>query len=92
MQITLIEAMETKKRDPNLDNLAVKKYRDVVRLQANHVQREDIALTVENSERGLRIWEAVLLEHMGAGYPPKRVDWMLRNYQKMMPGGNGQNL
>ncbi|MBA2526593.1 MAG: hypothetical protein H0V18_12565 [Pyrinomonadaceae bacterium] len=76
-----------RQRDPNLDNPAVKKHRDIVRLQANYIQREEIALTVEDSERGLRIWEATLLEYMLAGYPPKRVDWMLKNYKLMMPNG-----
>jgi hypothetical protein len=88
MQMSLIQARNPKKRDPNLDNPAVKKYRDIVHLQANYLQREEIALTVENSERGLRVWEATLLEYMLAGYPPKRVDWMLKNYVAMMPNGN----
>lgn len=77
-----------KKRDPNLDNAAVKKYREIVHLQANHIQREDIAYVVEDSPRGLMIWEATLLEFMAAGYPPKRVDWMLKNYKAMMPNGS----
>ena len=72
------------KRDPNLDNKAVKLYREIVHLQANHVQREMIAYEVENSERGFRIWEATLIEYMAAGYPPKRVDWQLKNYKAMM--------
>jgi hypothetical protein len=76
---------KSKVRDPNLDNAAVKLYRDIVHLQANYIQRNEIALTVENSARGLRIWEAVLLEHMLKGYPPKRIDWMLKTYELMMP-------
>ena len=91
MQPLNVQSTPSKMRDPNLDNPAVRKYREIVHLQANHIQREDIALTVENSERGLRIWEAVLLEHMGAGFPPKRIDWMLRSYLKMFPA-KGQNL
>jgi hypothetical protein len=82
------EGREVKKRDPNLDNAAVKKYREIVHLQANHIQREDIAYVVEDSPRGLMIWEATLLEFMAAGYPPKRVDWMLKNYKAMMPNGS----
>jgi hypothetical protein len=70
-------------RDPNLDNPAVKKYRDVVHLQLNYLQREEIALTVKN----VRIWEAVLLEHMLRGRNPKDVLVMLRIYRNM--NGNG---
>lgn len=77
-----------KKRDPNLDNPAVKKYRDIVHLQANYLQREEIALMVTNE----RIWEVVLLEWMLAGRNPKNVLGMLRAYQLMAPNGNGQNL
>lgn len=82
--MSMIQTMEPKKRDPNLDHPAVKKYREIIHLQANYIQREEIAYTVENSERGLRIWEATLVEYMLAGYPPKRVDWMLKNYNVMM--------
>lgn len=89
MQMSIGTEQQTKKRDPNLDNEAVKKYREIVHLQANYLQRAEIALVVENSERGLRVWEATLLEYMLAGYPPKRVDWMLKNYKAQMPNGNG---
>lgn len=68
-----------KKRDPNLDNEAVKKYRDIVHLQANYLQRAEIAATVD--ERGLRVWEAVLTEHMLHGWNPKDVLRMLRTYE-----------
>lgn len=76
-----------KKRDPNLDNEAVRKYRDIVHLQANHIQREDIAYVVENSARSLALWEATLLEHMGHGWNPRDVLTMLKNYRAML--GNG---
>lgn len=75
-----------KKRDPNLDNEAVKKYREVVHLQANYLQREEIAYTVEDSARGLRIWEAALIEWMLRGRNPKDVYAMLQTY-KLMSGG-----
>lgn len=75
----------TKKRDPNLDNAAVIKYREIVRLQLNYIQREEVAYIVENSARGLRIWEAVLIEHMLHGWNPKDVLTMLKNYKAMMP-------
>lgn len=71
-------------RDQNLDNPAVKKYRDIVHLQANYLQREEIALTVTNE----RIWEVVLLEWMLEGRNPKNVLGMLKTYRNMN-GGNG---
>lgn len=72
-------------RDPNLDNAAVKLYRDVVRLQSNYIQRELIADVVEDSPRGLAIWEAVLIEHLAHGWNPKDVMVMLKNYKAMAP-------
>ena len=68
-----------KGRDPNLDDPAVKKYREIARLQANHIQRAEIAATVD--DRGLRIWEAVLTEHMLHGWNPKDVLRMLKTYE-----------
>lgn len=75
-------AKEPKKRDPNLDNDAVKKYREIVHLQANYLQREEIALTVTN----LRIWEVVLMEWMLEGRPPKNILSMLKVYRNMSNG------
>lgn len=72
-----------KKRDPNLDNEAVRKYREVIHLQANYLQREEIALTVGN----VRVWEAVLLQWMLEGRNPKNVLSMLKSYREMMPNG-----
>lgn len=74
-----------KKRDPNLDNEAVKKYREIVRLQLNYIQRAEVAYMVEDTPRGMRIWEATLLEHMLHGWNPKDVLTMLKNYKAMMP-------
>lgn len=70
------------KRDPNLDNSAVRLYRSVCHLQANYLQRAEIALVVTNE----RIWEVVLLEHMLRGRNPKDVLAMLRTYE-LMNGG-----
>jgi len=70
-------------RDPNLDNPSVKAYRNVVHLQANYLQREEIALTVTNE----RVWEVVLTEWMLRGRNPKDVLAMLRAYELMMPNG-----
>lgn len=70
------------KRDPNLDNEAVKKYREIVHLQANYLQRAEIALVVTNE----RIWEVVLLEWMLRGRNPKDVLEMLKVYQSMNGG------
>lgn len=68
-------------RDRNLDCEAVKKFREVIHLQLNHVQRAVVADTVECNERGLRIWEAVLVEHMLAGRNPKNVLPMLKQWE-----------
>lgn len=84
MQMLMIDAMEPKKRDPNLDNDAVKKYREIIHLQANWLQRELIANDVGDTPRELRIWEATLVEHMGHGWNPKDVLMMLKNYKVMM--------
>lgn len=77
-------AAKGQKRDPNLDNLAVKKYRDICHLQANYLQRECIAYDVENSPRGLRIWESVLTEFMLRGRNPKDIVEMLKIYRNQM--------
>lgn len=71
-----------KPRDKNLDNEAVKLYREIVHLQLNHVQRECVVHEVRN----IRIWEATLAEFMLKGYPPKRVDLMLKTYREMTNG------
>lgn len=83
MQAPLFEqARPTRRKDPNLDNKAVKLYRDVVHLQANWFQRELIVEAVdEDSPRDLRVWEATLLEHMGHGWNPKDVLMMLKNFK-----------
>lgn len=80
---------EAKKRDPLLDHRAVRKYREIVHLQANHIQREEIAFVVEDSDRGERIWEAVLVEWMLHGYNPKNVVGMLNLYRAQAPEWNG---
>ena len=85
MQMLMIQEMQPKKqRDPNLDNPAVKKYREIIRLQANWLQRELIADEVGDTPRELRIWEATLVEHMGHGWNPKDVLMMLKNYKTTM--------
>lgn len=79
-------------RDLNLDNEAVKKYREVIHLQANYIQRAVIAETVSDSDRGLRIWEGVLIEWMLHGWSPKNVSGMLKNYNAVIDGliGDGR--
>jgi len=72
---------EKSKRDPNLDNAAVKLHREIIHLRANYLQREEIALTVGN----VRVWEAVLLQWMLEGRNPKNVMGMLKSYREMMP-------
>lgn len=78
----MVQEMEPKKRDPNLDNEAVKLYRHIIHLQANYLQREEIAYTVTN----LRVWQAVLLEWMLEGRNPKNVLAMLKVYRNMTDG------
>lgn len=82
LKIKMKNLAKTKERDPNLDNKAVRLYRDVVHLQANYLQRAEIALVVTNE----RIWEVVLLEWMLSGYNPKNVLGMLKVYQSMNGG------
>lgn len=69
-------------RDPLLDHPAIRSYRDIVHLQLNHVQRECVANEVTN----FRVWEAVLLEYMLEGRPPKNVLSMLKTYRLMLNG------
>jgi hypothetical protein len=81
----LIPMPQVNRRDPNLDHPGVKKYRELIHLQANWLQREFIADAVDETDpRCLRIWEATLLEHMGHGWNPKDVLMMLKNYKVMM--------
>jgi len=68
-------------RDKNLDCEAVKKYKDIVHLQLNHVQRAFVAETVECTPRGLAIWESVLLEHLANGRNPKAVPTLLKLWE-----------
>ena len=82
MRMIEAQSKEPKKRDANLDNKAVRLYRDVVHLQANYLQRAEIALVVTNE----RIWEVVLLEWMLEGRNPKNVLGMLKVYQSMNGG------
>jgi hypothetical protein len=87
MQMLMLQAMEIKKqRDPLLDNKAVMKHREIIHLRANHIQRELIAGTVSESERGLRIWEGVLVEYMAQGRNPKDVTAMLKHYRATIDG------
>lgn len=74
------------KRDPLLDNDAVKLYRQIIHLQMNYIQRAFVAETVECTERGLRIWEAVLIEHMAHGWNPKNIPFMLKTWQNQYYG------
>lgn len=75
-------SMRAAKRDPNLDAPPVLTYRRICHLQANYLQRAEIALVVTNE----RIWEVVLTEAMLRGRNPKDVLAMLRTYE-LMNGG-----
>ena len=82
MQQALIqEPMPATKRDPNLDNPAVKLYREIIHLQANYLQRAEIAERVYDDEQGLKIWRATLTDWMLRGYSPKNVLGMLKEYK-----------
>ena len=77
------EPMPKGVRDPNLDCEAVKKYREIVHLQMNYIQRAYVAETVECTPRGLAIWEAVLIECMANGFNPKGIPKMLKMWELM---------
>jgi hypothetical protein len=81
----------TVKRDPNLDNPAVRLYREVIHLQANYLQREEIAERVGESETCLRLWRATLTEWMLRGNNPKNVLGMLKVYKDTIDGLIGAN-
>lgn len=85
-QLAMIELEPPRRRDPLLDNKAVMKHREIVHLRANHIQREYIAGTVHDSDRGLRIWEGVLVEYMAQGRNPKDVTAMLKRYNDVIDG------
>ena len=78
-------------RDPNLDHPAVKKYRDIVHLTPNHIQRRYIAMTVlPNGAGELELWEEVLIRFMREGNNPKRVDWMLDRFETALRNGKAK--
>jgi hypothetical protein len=78
----------SKLRDPLLDNPAVQKYRDIIHLWPNHIQRQDIAVTVvSNGRNELETWEAVLIQFMREGRNPKRVDWLLDRFEEALRRG-----
>jgi hypothetical protein len=75
-------------RDPNLDHPAVKKYRDIIRLTPNWIQRRDIALTVHVNGNGeLDLWEEILIRFMREGRNPKRVDWLCDRFETALRNG-----
>jgi len=76
--------MKGQPRDPNLDLESVKLYREICHFQANHIQREAIAVTVTN----LRLWEVTLVDWQLHGYNPRNVLGMLNVYKNM--NGNGR--
>lgn len=90
-QLAMIETQQPKKRDPLLDNKAVMKHREIIHLRANYIQREFIADSVSESERGLRLWESVLVEWMAHGRNPKDVMGMLKAYKVVVDGIIGAN-
>jgi len=65
-----------KPRDPNLDHPAVKMYRQVMHLTANHVQRELIVRVVKN----LELWQDTLEHWAGHGWRPTNVQAIMDSY------------
>lgn len=68
------------KRDLNLDNPAVRSYKDIIHLQLNYLQRQFVVESIPNTPRGLRIWQAVLTERMLKGCNPKNVPDMVKQW------------
>lgn len=68
-------------RDPLLDCPNVKAYREVCRLQMNHIQREFVVEKVSCCERGQRLWRATLTDWMLHGYSPKNVVGMVKMWE-----------
>ncbi len=68
-------------RDKNLDCLAVIAYKDIIHLQANYLQRAEIAEKIQCTERGLSIWRGVLRDHMLRGWNPKNIPFMLKQWE-----------
>jgi hypothetical protein len=87
----LMETQPKRQRDPNLDNPAVMKHREIIHLRANYIQRQEIAATVDESLRGLQIWESTLVEWMLCGYSPKNVLGMLKQYKANVDAFIGQS-
>lgn len=91
------------KRDPSLDCVNVKSYREICRLQMNYLQRQYVVDNVSCCERGQRLWRASLVEWMLHGYSPKNVIGMVRlwenqfwasqgvRFQPFNPNGNGDD-
>lgn len=67
-----------KKRDPLLDNEAVREYRRITHLTANAVQRQQLAQAVKD----IPAWAEVVEHWMGHGWSPTNVTGMLSSYQK----------
>jgi hypothetical protein len=74
-----------KPRDPNLDNPAVKFYRDTFKFCPNRGFRKDIVVTVENQE----LWKQVLTnwgywkDGKWKKFSPLNVKGMLSEYERL---------
>ncbi|SRR6266496_303816 len=93
--ITDVDGEEKKRapRDPNLDHPAVQLYREICHLTPNHVQRREIAVTVDwgkqqlgDPKRALEVWKGVLEKFMLEGCNPKRVDWAMDRFEQKIRG------
>lgn len=81
-------------RDPNLDHPAVRMHREIIHLNANHIQRREIVATIDwamqemglQADRAVLIWQTVLKDYMLAGNRPTNVKYMLDLYEEKIRG------
>ena len=81
-------------RDANLDHPAVRMHREIIHLNANHVQRQEIVVTIDwavkevglGADRALLIWQVVLKDYMSRGKNPRNVRYMLDLYEERIRG------
>ena len=81
-------------RDSNIDNKAVKKYRELAKWNTNWVQRKEIALTVDvNNSRAMKLWEDIIYDHLLKGRWAGDVKTLLNEFDRLSPRvlGNGRN-
>lgn len=81
-------------RDPNIDNKAVRKYREMAKWNTNWIQRKEIVLTVnQDNPREMELWEDVIYNHLLTGKWAGNVKALLNEFERLLPriNGNGRN-